>query len=109
MTVREMMEKLELEAVNLVEPDREVVGGFTGDLLSFVLGNIKRDNVWVTIMTNTNIVAVASQRDIACIIVTESDAIPVETAESAKIHNINILRTKRSSFEMCSLLSSLGI
>ena len=109
MTVGELTKKLDLEAINLVDSDREIVGAFTGDLLSFAMCNLKRDNVWITIMTNTNIVAVASLANVACIIITESSELPAETIESARIHNVNILKTKRSSFEMCSLLSNLGI
>ena len=109
MTVSELITKAELDVVNLADGDREIIGGYTGDLLSFVMGNVETDNVWVTIMTNTNIVAVASLADVACIVITEAEELPTEMVESAKIRNINILKTKRNSYEMCALLAGMGI
>jgi len=109
MTVSELITKADLEIVNLADAEREIVGGYTGDLLSFVMGNVETDNVWVTIMTNTNIVAVASLADVACIVITEAEELPNETVESAKLRNINILKTKRNSYEMCAMLAGFGI
>ncbi len=109
MTVSELIKNTDLEVVNLADADREIIGGYTGDLLSFVMGNVETDNVWVTIMTNTNIVAVASLTDVACIVITEAEDIPEETIESAKLRNINILKTKRTSYEMCVDLAGFGI
>ncbi|MBQ6906624.1 MAG: hypothetical protein IJN75_06355 [Clostridia bacterium] len=109
MTVSELITKADLEIVNLADAEREIVGGYTGDLLSFVMGNVETDNVWVTIMTNTNIVAVASLADVGCIVITEAEELPNETVESAKLRNINILKTKRNSYEMCAILAGFGI
>ena len=59
MTVKELAEKYSFEALTLPQPDRIVSGGYTGDLLSWVMGRAESDNAWITIMTNVNIVAVA--------------------------------------------------
>lgn len=109
MTVRELIEKADLEEVTLSDDEREIIGGYTGDLLSFVMGNVEADNVWVTIMTNTNIVAVASLADVACVVITAAEEIPAETIDSAKLRKINILKTNRSSYEMCAVLAGFGI
>ena len=59
MQLVEIMEKLSLEVLNLADGTREVKDAYTGDLLSWVMGRAESDMIWVTIMTNINILAVA--------------------------------------------------
>ena len=63
MTVTELKDTLSLTPVTLPEGDREVQGVYIGDLLSWVMGRAQADNVWLTIMSNLNIVAVATLAD----------------------------------------------
>jgi hypothetical protein len=51
--------------------EREVSGCYIGDLLSWVMGRASSGDVWITIMNNINIVAVASLTDCACILLCE--------------------------------------
>ena len=63
MIVRELVEKLNLKVLVEGDMDREITGGYCGDLLSWVMGRAKADDAWITIMTNINFVAVASLAD----------------------------------------------
>lgn len=63
MTVHELAVKIGAEPVVLADGSREIHGGYTGDLLSWVMGRGKQDQAWVTIMTNINVVAVATLID----------------------------------------------
>ena len=72
MTVRELADRLSAEVLSLPDPDREVSGGYAGDLLSWVMGRARAGCCWVTIMTNLNVPAVASLADVACVIIAES-------------------------------------
>ena len=47
---------------------RAVTGGYTGDLLSDVMGNSKEGYIWITRQVHQNIVAVASLKEHAGII-----------------------------------------
>lgn len=107
MTVKELLEKADVRAVALPDPDREIECGYAGDLLSWVMGNAGGGCAWMTIMTNRNIVAVARLLDMACIIVTEDSDIPDDVAELAKEQGINLLATGTPTFEMCALVSGL--
>ena len=69
MTVKELAEALSLKARAEPDPEREAVGCYAGDLLSWVMGRASADEVWVTIMTNLYIVAVATLADVSCVIV----------------------------------------
>ena len=46
----------------------EVTGGYVGDLLSDVMGNSREGDIWITRQVHQNIVAVASLKEIAGII-----------------------------------------
>ena len=108
MTVKELSEKLGCEVICMPDGDREITGGYAGDLLSWVIGRAASGNVWVTIMSNINIVAVASLSDIACILLSENVA-PDDNSiiERATLQGINILKTGMDTFSACSEISKL--
>lgn len=68
MTVNELALACGFEAVYLPDGEREVGGAYAGDLLSWVMGRASTDDVFITIMTNINVVAVASLADVACVV-----------------------------------------
>ena len=107
MTVLELTEKLDLEVLSLPDGEREVCGAYAGDLLSWVMGRAKADNVWVTVMTNTNTVAVATLTDVSLVIVTDGSEMPPETLALAKEKGVNLVRTRDSSYEVCVRLGKL--
>lgn len=52
MTVKELSHVLALTEFTLPQPEREVTGGYVGDLLSWVMGRAQAGNAWITIMSN---------------------------------------------------------
>ena len=98
---------MELEAVCMPEPEREILGGYAGDLLSWVMGRASSGDVWVTIMSNLNIVAVATLADTACIILAEGVAPEDGVVQRAEAQGVNILSSKKDSFELCAEISSM--
>ena len=107
MTVEELKNKLSLKECCLVEPDRQIEGGYVGDLLSWVMGKAQSGNVWITIMSNINIVAVASLTDVACIVLAEGVALDENVLSTAKNKGVNILSTEKSAFEIASEVAKL--
>ena len=107
MTVADFAKTAGLSAVNLFDGKREITGGYVGDLLSWVMGNAEKGDAWVTIMTNQNVLAVASLLDLACVIVAEGSDVPDEIAALAKDKQINLLRCDRNSFEVCRELAKI--
>lgn len=107
MTVKELSQKLNAQAICEPEPDREVCGCYTGDLLSWVMGRAQADNVWVTIMTNINTVAVATLVDVSCVIIAEG-ALPDEgVAETARAKGVNMYTSPLSSYELCAAIAKV--
>ena len=107
MTVKALCEALSLKVLAEPEPSREVVGCYAGDLLSWVMGRARSDEVWVTIMTNLNVVAVATLADVSCVIIAEEAEIEDAVVEKAKEKGVNLYTSPDSIFALCAKLSRL--
>lgn len=99
MKISELAERLGLEVLAQPSPDAEVIGGYVGDLLSWVMGRAEAGQLWITIMTNINILAVASLSGVSAIVVAEGSAIDREVIDKAAEQGINLFRTARSAFD----------
>ena len=99
MTVKMLIEAANLKPIALPVPEREVNGAYIGDLLSWVMGKADQGNLWITIMSNINTVAVATLVDVSCILLAE-DVIPDPAViETAAEKGVNLLSTSLSSYE----------
>ena len=107
MTVNEAIEKLELSVVTLSDGERPVSGGYCGDLLSWVMGRAQSGQAWITIMSNINVIAVASLCDPSCIILAEGVTLPEDIVKKAQDQEINILRSDIPAFDLCGKLYAL--
>ena len=85
--------------ISLPDGDREIQGVYIGDLLSWVMGRAKADDAWITIMSNINIVAVASLADVACIILAEGVQLDKTVTETAQAKGVNILSCQMPAYE----------
>ena len=108
MKVKEISEKLNLEVLAGQDKlDVEVTGGYTSDLLSDVIANSKEGNLWITLQTHQNIVAVAKLKDLAGIIVVNSREPDEETLKKADEEKVPILGSKEMAFEVSGKLYEL--
>ena len=95
------------EVVSLPDGDREIDGVYIGDLLSWVMGRAQMDNAWITIMTNVNVIAVASLADTSCVILAEGVEMPEDIVETAQQKDVNILRSSQPIYETAIRLAGL--
>ena len=109
MTVKELVSALNLEICALPAPDRTVTGAYVGDLLSWVMGRAECDNAWITIMSNINVIAVASLVDTSCIILAEGVTVNEDILNTAKEKEVNILTTELTVYEAAVKLASMNI
>ena len=100
MTVAEIARALSLKPLSLPEPERSVRGVYIGDLLSWVMGKAESGNAWITIMSNINVIAVASLSDVSCIILSEGVTLDEEVARVALERGINVLLSQNSTYEV---------
>jgi hypothetical protein len=78
----------------------EVRGGYVGDLLSDVMANGREGDLWITRQIHQNIVAVASLKDLAGIILVRGAEPAADTLEKAVQENIPLFTTDLPAFEM---------
>lgn len=103
MKLSELIKRLDLKLLTKSDfEDREITGGYCGDLLSWVMGKAKPGNVWITIMSNVNIVAVASLTDAACILLSENMNLEREIIEKADEQDVIILRSSKTSYMLAA-------
>jgi len=89
--------------------DREVAGGYVGDLLSDVLAHGREGDIWVTLQIHENVVAVALVKDLAGVIVINGREPEEGTLEKAVREGIPVLVSEGSAFELVERLSAAGI
>ena len=107
MTVKEFAKAFDLEILCMPDAEREIKGGYAGDLLSWVMGRLDADSAWVTIMSNVNIIAVATLADPSCIILSEGVAPDEGVLARAEQQGINLLSSGKATFEVCRDLASI--
>ncbi len=107
MTVAEVAKLLSLNVVVDSEDDREISGVYIGDLLSWVMGRAQSGNVWITIMSNINVVAVASLADVACVVLAEGVVLADEVRETAKQKGVNVYSSSKDAYELAISLSDI--
>ncbi len=110
MNIRDIVEALPIDVLTGEDMlDRSVDGGYVADLLSCVMAGAAADNVWITLQTHANIVAVASLLGIAAIIVAEGAPVPQETLRKAQSQDMIVLSTPEPIFETVARLVELGV
>ena len=89
MKVKELVEKLNLKVLSGEKGlDREIDGCYISDLLSDVMGNAMEGNIWITLQTHKNVMAVASLKEMSCIILVKNLMPNDETIEQRNYNHI---------------------
>ncbi len=105
MKVSELVEKLGLKVFSGKKGlDREITGGYVSDLLSDVMGNAKEGQVWVTLQVHQNVLAIASLKDMAAVILVNNLEPHEHTVRHSEDENIPLLGTDLSTFEIAGKL-----
>ncbi len=107
MTVRSLKETLGLTAFAMPEDGRHVGGGYAGDLLSWAMGRAQADDAWLTIMSNGNVVAVATLADVSCVILCEGVQPDAGVASLAAEKGVNLLGSAESVFHLSARVKNL--
>lgn len=94
-------------AITMPDGDREIDGVYIGDLLSWVMGRASQDNAWITIMSNINVIAVATLADTSCVILAEDVDLPEDIRTQAEIKDVNVLKSPLPIYETAVKLKEL--
>ena len=98
--VSDLAEKLGFHLI-CGDADKEVTGCYAGDLLSWVMSHASYGDAWVTIMSNVNVVAVASLTETACVIMAEGVIPDEDVIAVAKEKGVVLFSDERSVYEIC--------
>ena len=110
MKLQDIVKELDLDVKSgQSKLDVDVSRGYVSDLMSDVIANTKKDDLWITLQVHINIVAVATMKELAGIILINNRQPEAETLEKAKGENIPILVSKLPAFELAGRLYKLGI
>ena len=87
--------------------DNEISGGYVSDLLSDVMGNASENEIWITLQTHQNVLAIASLKDLAAIILVKGFEPDPEMLEKSNEEGIPLLGTKLGTFEISGMIYQL--
>ena len=107
MTVQQLIDALSLTVFSLSDPQRQVTGGYAGDLLSWVMGRAQSGDMWLTIMSNQNVAAVALMADVACVILSEGVTPDEALLSRAKEQEVNLLGSDKGTFALAAAVHDL--
>ncbi len=108
MTVKELTEKLNLQVVAGADGlDKEILGGYTSDLLSDVMGHAEAGFVWITLQTHKNVLAIASLKELSAIVLVKGFKAEQEMIDQANEENIAVLSTTMSTFDINGAIYNL--
>jgi hypothetical protein len=86
-----------------------ITGALVSDLLSYVMAGGKPGQVWVTIQTHSNIVAVAALAGLSAIIIAAGCDPGEETIARAEDEGITLLTSTEPAFTLAGRLYALGV
>ena len=105
MRLNDLVEELSLEVKTCKDGlANEVKGAYVSDLLSDVMGKSQDDEVWITLQTHLNIVAVAGLKNLAGIIIVGGRPVQEDVLNKAEAEKVLIATTPLSAFEAAGRL-----
>ncbi|MEI7668211.1 MAG: hypothetical protein WCI62_04405 [Erysipelotrichaceae bacterium] len=109
MIVKDILALTQWTNLNDEALDNSIEGVICGDLLSYVMGHGSMNQVWVTMQTHQNIIAIAALKEFACIILIDDNTLELDVLESAKKNHISVITSPLSAFETIRSLIQIGL
>lgn len=106
MTLRELMDLLKLEPVQVENPEAvQVTGAYCGDLLSDVMAHAEPGVVWFTVQAHVNAVAVAQLKELACVVLVNGVAPDPKAMWKAREQGVNLCGSAEGAAALCMKLA----
>ena len=106
MTIIKLAEELDLEKLS-GDSDRDVESCYISDLLSRVLGGCSSGDVWITVQSSLNMVAVAVMTDVSCVILPEGLTAQENVIEKANEEGLTIFTSKETAYSLAIKIAKL--
>lgn len=109
MKVREICDKLQW-ALICGDGEKTVDSCYIGDMLSRAMGACDEGQIWITVQTSNNMVAVATLGDVAAVLLPEGIVPPEDTVNCAQEREVTILGCRESAYEAAvKLAREIGV
>ncbi len=105
--MRNLSKELGYKVIVMGNEETEVTGGYTGDLLSDVMGHGQEGEILITIQAHKNTIAVASLLGLSGIIICNDRDIYDDMKIAAKEHGITLFATSETQYKASVTLASL--
>jgi len=109
MIVKELVELTHWKSLNPEAIDNPIKGVISGDLLSYILGHGSSNQIWITMQTHQNVIAIAALKEFACVILIDDNTVDEAVLESAKKNLIPVIISPLSAFETIRSLIQIGL
>ena len=110
MNVKEFAERFNLHvAAGQKGLQKQIQGGYCGDLLSDVMANAPTGCIWLTVQTHQNIVNVAVLHEMAAVVFTGGRTPDQETIDRADQENIPLLICSDSAYNLAGQAYAAGL
>jgi predicted transcriptional regulator len=108
MKVQELVETLGLRVFGGSQGlKNEITGGYVSDLLSDVMGNADAGQLWITLQTHKNVMAIASLKDLAAILLVNDNEPENDTLAQSNEEGIPLLGSSLGTFEITGKIYEL--
>jgi hypothetical protein len=106
-SLKELAEQLNYKVFTMVDPEAKISGGYTGDLLSDVMGHGEEETIFITIQAHKNSVAVASLIGMRAILLCNGRTPADDMVSSAEQEKIAIFGTDENQFTSSAKIATL--
>ncbi len=108
MNVADLVEKLQMKVFSgQAGINNEVTGGYVSDLLSDVMGNAAEGEVWITLQTHQNVLAIAALKEVAAVILVKGREPEPEMIVHSNEEGVPVLGTDMETFACAGKLYQL--
>jgi serine kinase of HPr protein (carbohydrate metabolism regulator) len=87
--------------------EKEITSGYVSDLLSDVMGYANEGEVWLTLQNHLNVVAIASLKDLSCVVLVKGIVPTPEVIAKANMEDVIILGSTDKTFEVAGKIYQL--
>lgn len=106
MTVKELADKSGFIVYTMAN-EREIKDAYCCDLLSNALVKLKKDALWLTVVNNVNVGAVAYNNNISCVVLTEGTKPDRQLLDKAVEYKLSVLGTELDSYHASVVINRI--
>ena len=106
MTTTQLAEKLNLKKLSNGS-EKNISSCYISDLLSQVMGSCGAGDVWITVQTSINTVAVAQMIDASCVIIAENLPMAENVIQKANEEDIAVFSSEETAYSLACKIAKL--